>query len=235
MARSKRIKDLDPKIRVFRSHWREPQSMEWYNTFKDEARQALHGRLVHATSTATSSSPSGTSTPMRSEARDHVGRPVLDRLHQLLRRTTRCSIPSPESVALGLRKKMILTGIAQTSSSGATASNVRVHGQDPWRGQSDRTSSAATTSATSGMRRGCGRSGATRTPVYRAGRFKLPIPGFLFDLFPHRWDDPQFFDDLEVYEGPYIKAVLENPREFVRDGLKTYEAVVQRSAAGSVR
>ena len=47
----------------------------------------------------------------------------------------------------------------------------------------------------------------------------------MFDLFPHKWDDPGFFADLAVYEGPYIRAVLDDPSEFVRDGLTTYDAL----------
>jgi len=42
-------------------------------------------------------------------------------------------------------------------------------------------------------------------------------PGVVFNLFPHRWDDKDFLDDLEVYGGPYIQAVRDNPGEFVRD------------------
>ena len=48
---------------------------------------------------------------------------------------------------------------------------------------------------------------------------RIKIPKFLFRLFPHRWDDPQFLDNLEIYKGPYIKAVRENPKGFVRDNL----------------
>ena len=69
----------------------------------------------------------------------------------------------------------------------------------------------------------------SQNTIYRKGRFSLPIPSFVFDLFPHRWEDPAFFDDLEVYDGPYIGVVRENPPEFVRDGLKTYEAVLHRA------
>jgi len=49
------------------------------------------------------------------------------------------------------------------------------------------------------------------------------IPGFVFDMFPHRWDDADFLDNLAVYDGPYIKEVRENPDEFTRDDLWLYE------------
>jgi glycosyltransferase involved in cell wall biosynthesis len=49
------------------------------------------------------------------------------------------------------------------------------------------------------------------------------LPAFLFNWLPHRWDDPLFLHDTALYEGPYIKAVLDNPDEFVRDGFRLYE------------
>ncbi|MGE3539941.1 MAG: glycosyltransferase family 2 protein [Candidatus Tectimicrobiota bacterium] len=48
------------------------------------------------------------------------------------------------------------------------------------------------------------------------------MPSFLFNFFPHDWLDEDFIKDLEIYEGPYIKAVLDNPSEFVRDEFKLY-------------
>ena len=55
------------------------------------------------------------------------------------------------------------------------------------------------------------------------------LPTLLFDLFPHRWNDPQFMPDLAVYDGPHVQAVRDNPDEFVRDRLKLYEAVKAQS------
>jgi hypothetical protein len=45
-------------------------------------------------------------------------------------------------------------------------------------------------------------------------------PAFLFDVFPHRWDDPDCVRDLAIYEGPYIQAVRDDPQEFTRDGFE---------------
>jgi glycosyltransferase involved in cell wall biosynthesis len=63
---------------------------------------------------------------------------------------------------------------------------------------------------------------------------KLPwfrIPAFLFDWFPHHWKDPQFMHDLRTYEGPYVKAVRDNPPEFVRDRFVLYDYLCQKSQA----
>jgi glycosyltransferase involved in cell wall biosynthesis len=48
------------------------------------------------------------------------------------------------------------------------------------------------------------------------------IPGFVFDVFPHRWDDPDCLKDLAIYDGPHIQAVRDNPNEFVRDEFWLY-------------
>jgi glycosyltransferase involved in cell wall biosynthesis len=56
------------------------------------------------------------------------------------------------------------------------------------------------------------------------------VPGFVFDLFPHRWDDPDCLDDLAVYEGPYVEAVRNDPEEFIRDGLWLYDRLIGDSS-----
>jgi hypothetical protein len=33
---------------------------------------------------------------------------------------------------------------------------------------------------------------------------------FVFDLSPHNWRDSDFLPDLDIYEGPLIKAVRDN-------------------------
>jgi glycosyltransferase involved in cell wall biosynthesis len=48
----------------------------------------------------------------------------------------------------------------------------------------------------------------------------LKFPSLMFDLFPHRWKDPQFLPDLAVYDGPHIAPVREDPAEFTRDRLR---------------
>jgi hypothetical protein len=59
--------------------------------------------------------------------------------------------------------------------------------------------------------------------LFNKSRFWFPIPPFLFDCSPHNWKDPHFIHDLQVYEGPYINAVRNNPQEFVRDCFVLYE------------
>lgn len=57
------------------------------------------------------------------------------------------------------------------------------------------------------------------------------MPAFLFDLFPHKWATIDVLPYLHAYEGPFVKAVVDNPKEFVRDRFVLYDAVRQKSAS----
>jgi len=58
------------------------------------------------------------------------------------------------------------------------------------------------------------------------------IPGFVFDLFPHRWEDPDCLKDLAIYEGPFIQAVRNDPEEFIRDRFWLYDHLRNGSSQG---
>ena len=62
-----------------------------------------------------------------------------------------------------------------------------------------------------------------RGRLYLARAPKFLIPSFVFDLFPHKWTDPDYLPHLRTYEGPFIKAVTDDPDEFVRDRFKLYK------------
>lgn len=55
------------------------------------------------------------------------------------------------------------------------------------------------------------------------------IPGFVFDMFPHRWDDPDLLKDLAIYDGPHVQAVRDDPAEFTRDNLWLYDYLKKRA------
>ena len=57
------------------------------------------------------------------------------------------------------------------------------------------------------------------------------VPGFVFDLRPHRWLDQDFVEHLKPYDGPYVRAVRENPTEFVRDDLVLYRHLTSNHTA----
>lgn len=56
------------------------------------------------------------------------------------------------------------------------------------------------------------------------------VPGFVFDMMPHQWNDEDFLRDLAIYDGPPIKAVRDNPDEFVRDDMWLYEYLRRQPA-----
>jgi hypothetical protein len=58
------------------------------------------------------------------------------------------------------------------------------------------------------------------------------MPGLLFDLMPHRWEDEDFLQHLERYDGPYVKAVRDNPDEFVRDQFRLLDILARRRCRG---
>lgn len=63
----------------------------------------------------------------------------------------------------------------------------------------------------------------------KAGRPRfVRTPGVLFDLAPHDWFDNDFLGDLRIYDGPLVKAVRDDPQEFVRDDMKLYEYLKAR-------
>jgi glycosyltransferase involved in cell wall biosynthesis len=61
------------------------------------------------------------------------------------------------------------------------------------------------------------------------------LPAFLFNWFPHNWKDPQFLSDLALYEGDFVRAVRENPAEFVRDRFSLVHHLQKQPAAGVAR
>jgi glycosyltransferase involved in cell wall biosynthesis len=224
------IKNLDPKIRIFRSHWPNPDGLNWYNTFKDEARRRCNGdwcMLVDCDEFIPEWDFDRLRSRLETAKEDLLSFDVINfygNYRVFNSRPTASNWPA---------KKMILSRNLPDVEAWGDGANVRIAGRpfewpelehefvlhhfgmvrqaprlrEKWRNQQGR--------------------------VY--GTMRVPIPKILFRWLPHRWDDPQFFGDLSVYEGPYVRAVRENPQEFVRDGMKTYEAVLRRSADNRAR
>ena len=70
-----------------------------------------------------------------------------------------------------------------------------------------------------------------QTRYYKDGKLrKSLLPGFLFDLMPHRWADPEILPHLHKYDGPFIQAVRDNPAEFVRDKFALLRALEARNS-----
>jgi glycosyltransferase involved in cell wall biosynthesis len=223
------IQDLDPKIKVFRSHWPKPGGLNWYNSFKDEARRRCTGdwcMLVDCDEFVPEWDFERLRARLSTAKEDLLSVSVINfygNYRVFHARPQASNWPA---------KKMILSRNRTDVEAWGDGANVRIAGQrlawpetegefvihhfgmvrhaprlrEKWRNQQGR--------------------------VY--GTMRLPLPNFVFRWLPHRWDDPDFFDYLEVYDGPYIRAVVEDPDEFVRDDFRTYDAVRARRPARSL-
>jgi glycosyltransferase involved in cell wall biosynthesis len=59
------------------------------------------------------------------------------------------------------------------------------------------------------------------------------LPGFVFDMFPHKWDDPDCLPDLAIYDGPQMQTVRDAPEEFTRDDFAVYKRLKIRADQAS--
>jgi len=54
------------------------------------------------------------------------------------------------------------------------------------------------------------------------------LPTAMFNWLPHDWMDRDFVDDLALYDGPFVKAVRDDPDEFTRDDMLLYGLLRKR-------
>ena len=221
------INRLDPRIKLFRTHWGQANSFDWFLKFKNDARQACTGDWC-----------------LLLDCDEFIPEWEFDRLRAYLENTRDQIVPihlvnfyanykvfhrAPEKVNWPGRKMALHRNVPEIEVWG-DGSNVRVRG----------TQAAPEESAEEFA---CHHFGFVRSAarlrekwrnlqgnLHNSRRKWFRVPSFVFDWFPHKWADPQFLPDLEVYEGPYIQAVRENPDEFVRDGLSLYN-LLQTSGA----
>jgi glycosyltransferase involved in cell wall biosynthesis len=223
------IKDIDPKIKVFRSRWPEPGGIGWYRSFKDAARLRCTGDwCLHLD--CDEFIPEWDFGRLR--ARLETAREDLLAIHFLNFYGNYRVVHSKPEQSHWPTRKMILHRNRPDVEFWGDGSNVKLADQPfAWPESDDQFV--------------LHHFGAVRNParlrekwrnqqgrVYGTMRFALPR--FLFSMLPHKWDDPDFFDKLAIYPGPHIKAVLDEPDEFVRDGFRTLDLIGKRDGV-SVR
>lgn len=213
------IRDLDPKIRVFQTNWERPAGENWWIHFKDEARRRCTGDwCIHL------------------DCDEFVPDWQFDELRTYLETATETLIPTtfrnfygsyrvyhadPGSVRWVTRKMIIHRNIPELEFWG-DGSNLKERGKAFSWDTSPRDFSIHHFGAVR-------HPGRLREAWWLAGRFRsgrsirLRPPGFVFNLFPHRWKDPQFMPGLRVYDGPHIRAVQENPAAFTKDDMELYD------------
>jgi Glycosyl transferase family 2 len=213
-----RITAIDPKIRVFRTVWPDPRdSYSWYLPLKDAPRRECKGEWC-----------------LHLDADEFIPEWEFDEIRAYIASVTEDLIPvrfvnfygnykvNVQPSKAVLKHKMILHRNRPDIEFWGDGANVRLRDRElDW--------------GASPARFTCHHFGEVRHParlrnkwhvqgaMYKGIRRLFRYPALLFNLFPHDWKDPQFLDNLEIYEGPYIKAVRDNPEEFVRDNLQLYE------------
>jgi glycosyltransferase involved in cell wall biosynthesis len=209
------IAGLDPKIRIVRSHWEKPgTSYNWYLPIKDRARRECKGDwclLVDADEFV----PEWEFERIREFLASFDGDLAAFRIIDFYGNYKVVSL-NPHCW-----RKMILHRNLPNIENWGDGANVRIRNQPfDWDAQE--------------LRFTCHHFGSVRAPerlrekwhvqgrLYGKGR-SVKLPAFMFDWFPHDWKDPEMVAKLGIYDGPYVKAVRENPDEFVRDGFFLYE------------
>jgi hypothetical protein len=213
------ISNLDPKIKIQRKRWNQPAgTVGWYMDAKDTARLMCQGDwCLHLD--ADEFVPEWEFEDIRryiaSAHEDLIAVKFLN-----FYANYKVLHTNPQKVSWPARK-MILHRNRPDIEFWGDAANVRIKGQKlDWD-----SSPLRYTVHHFGTVRNAARlrqKWHVQAGVYAKRRRWFQMPAFLFNLMPHDWRDPQFLGDLRVYDGPYVKAVRENPDEFVRDRFQMY-------------
>jgi hypothetical protein len=221
-----RIRDLDPRIRIFRSNWDQPRDEGWWIHFKDAARRRCTGDwCIHL------------------DSDEFIPDWEFEPIREHLQKTDDWMIPvqfvnfygnylvyhrNPAKVHWVTKKMIIHRNVPDAFEFWGDGSNVKLTGQEfSWE-----SSAALFTVHHFGAVR---RPGRLRQGWWTQGRFRAERsiawqpPDIIFDLFPHDWADPQFIEDLGIYDGPVIKAVSDDPNRFVRDDYQLLYLLRQRA------
>jgi glycosyltransferase involved in cell wall biosynthesis len=232
-----RIKDIDPKIHVYRNRWDRSQPGAWWRTFGNQARRLCAGDWC-----------------IKVDCDEFIPEWEFDRVRQLLATTNRALLPvrftnfyanyrvyNPKSLP---RWKFVIHRNAPDAEIVGDGAHVRmaseVWGDDQFfdrmnRDQYDRTSFAEMFGFRPEHAITCHHFGAVRHAsrlrqkwrndgMMKRAKPKFDrLPSFVYDLAPYNWFDEDFLPDLAIYDGPFVKAVRDDPEEFVRDRMKVFD------------
>ena len=217
-----KIRDIDPKIIISRSHWDTSDPSGWHRKFKNFARQQCTGSWC-----------------ILLDCDEFIPEWEFDSIRLFLSKTKKDIIPlrylnfygnykvycvTPQKHNWPALKHTIHRNIKEIEVWG-DGSNVKCMDDD-------------TPSRYSDVSFECHHFGFVRHParlrqkwnfqsrLYAPSMKNKWVPRFIFDLFPHKWEDEDYLADLQIYNGPYIEAVKNNPAEFTRDNFKLYNKLV---------
>ena len=221
------IKDIHPKIKIFRTHWDDSDPKKFWIQFKNEARKKCTGDWC-----------------ILLDCDEFIPEWEFEKIKEYLLSTDKVIIPMQyinfygnykvylkynSKLNLPYKKYTIHRNLPDIEVWG-DGSNVRLRDQELF--PFDKYDGPWFTVHHFGAVKNAAR---LREKWNWQSRFyirtiknRIKIPKIFFRLFPHKWDDSHFLNDLEIYEGPYIKAVRENPDEFVRDDFYLYHLLKRR-------
>jgi len=217
------IKNIDPKIKIHRFEWDRSDAGKWLSRFKNQARELCTGDWC-----------------INIDCDEFIPEWEFENIHRYISTSTQDLIPfrylnfygnykvNIRPSLAGMRWKMVMHRNRPDIEVWGDGANVRIRGEKL--GDFD-ASSAPFTCHHFGEVRHPGRLRQKWNIVSQASRgiwHRFQRPAFLFNLFPHKWKDIDYLDKLEIYEGPYIKVVRDNPNEFVRDGFQLYNYLKSR-------
>jgi glycosyltransferase involved in cell wall biosynthesis len=218
------ISAIDPKIKVHRRHWDRSDPNGWHRAFKNQARELCTGDWC-----------------VLLDCDEFIPEWEFERLRAFLERTNKLIVPVEFRHFYGNYRVCLVRHRDITPVTGyrihRNLPNVEVWGDGANVRLCDRpddpTVFAQETFAVHhfGSVRHAARlrqKWRTQGRQHNAAAPKWDrTPSFLFDLFPHKWSDPDVLGDMGVYDGPHIKAVRDDPDEFVRDGFQLL-AMIQK-------
>jgi glycosyltransferase involved in cell wall biosynthesis len=221
------IKDIDPvKIRIDRNEWDRSDPRNWMVKIKETARRLCTGDWC-----------------INLDSDEFIPEWDFDRLRRFLETTDETLIPMRfvhfygnyrvykarwERIPHTPKLKVVIHRNLDTVEPWGDAANVRLRGV-PFK-------------APTGSPFECHHFGEVRHPARLRQKWRTQairhrphkarwdwIPSFVYDLLPHRWDDPDLLADMDIYDGPLIRAVRDDPKEFVRDGFAMYRLLARRA------
>lgn len=221
------IKDINPKIQVFRSHWDRSEPQKWYEKFKNECRERCTGDWC-----------------ILLDCDEFIPEWEFPVIRETLANTEKIIYPmeyinfygnyrvfnaEPDKFGWPALKYTIHRNIPEMIVWG-DGSNVKL---SSWKDGYYPSLYAGKTFVTV-HHFGFVRKAARLREKWRKQKMINEgnkwdfVPSFIFNLLPHNWKDPFFLPYLDIYDGPYIKTVRDNPQEFVRDSLKLYNYLEKR-------
>jgi glycosyltransferase involved in cell wall biosynthesis len=220
------ISKIDPKIKVHRFEWDRSDPASWHRKFKNQARQLCTGDWC-----------------ILLDCDEFIPEWEFERLRSFLEKTTLSIVPVrfvhfyanykvymaqlPTIIpALGYRIHRNLPTIEVWGDGANVSEGGKAH--DVW---SEGLDTAFEVHHFGSVREPSRLRQKWRTQAKQHNEQKPTwdrLPAFLFNLFPHKWNDPEVLKDLAVYDGPVIEAVKKDPDEFVRDRFAVYEQLRRR-------